>query len=1095
MNLKKLLSLFLALVISVGVFVSCDKDGTKKPAETTPENSGEETTGDQTQDTTDETVHVHAFGEWVITTPATCTEEGVQEHVCACGEKETVAVPKTAHTEVIDDAVPAICTKTGLTEGKHCSVCDTVLAAQTVVPKTPHTEVADAAVASTCTKTGLTAGKHCSVCGTVTVKQTETPKKAHKYTDNYDATCNDCGFERDADCRHTNTKILTGTPATCTQSGLSEGKVCLDCEEILVSQETLDAIPHTEVVDPADPATCNKAGLTEGKHCSVCGHVTVAQQVDPIKPHDEEIIPGTPADYGKTGLTDGKKCKACGTIITPQEVIDEIPIVYHTITYKNLKDGATVTGPAIFMEHLGVPNVPEATAVGWTFIGWYTAPNGQGTFVDSIDANTKKDVNLYAHWEIINYEIVFYDAPVNPNVPANSGKANTRTYTVEDRIVLADPEWSGLVFVGWYEKGADKRTTVIEKGTTGDIELWAHWTSEENLVVPVNGMRKIWTTEDEEHGYLFFIYEIGEIRNVVLEEIDSSSKKYGETLSWETGEDLSFNESVGETVSKATVNAYSSSFEYSVLNGYSFSDTQSSEKGFKLGIEFKGVVTAEGELKTIDTETNAWERSTTDSEGETTTFEESLSNTSSVCYDKTVTKKFTKSNVIGENMPAGEYTYVYRGTVKVYAIISYDSESGECRYDTYSTLTNDVSTMILYSPPANSTAHITGSAGFAYTEKDAETIKNQIDAYINNSYFVQYDGNGATSGEMPSEYYEVNTQHTLSENIFVKPGYTWINWKIKETGKIVGKNEEVSNLGSKGQTLTALAQWVKNNYTIVYNGNKPTNASGSVSGIPGNIACKYDESVTLGVAPTLNGWTFVGWYKDSALTKFAGNAGQIIENANLVTTPSGTITLYAKWSPNTYTLSFDSNGGTSVSSISTNFDQSYGALPTPTKSGYAFVGWYYNGSKVTANTINKNIGNHTLTAKWAKSYATYGRSWDDKLEIDDGDWGNDATTFNINTGFNIADLIQAGYTRVKITVSIVGERYSWINYRNNPVMRIQGTEFDLGRFEGDSTSSRTRELVVSTSSLSNGVVSVMFIADGGDAYQILNLNVQITAMP
>ena len=200
----------------------------------------------------------------------------------------------------------------------------------------PHTEVVDKAVAPTCTKTGLTEGKHCSVCGEVLVEQKVVPAKGH----NWDSgkitaapTCTETGVKTytctECDATKTETVSATGhtvvtvakVEPTCTQPGRAAGTKCSVCGEVLSGLTEIKATGHTEVIDAAVEPTCTETGLTEGKHCSVCSAVLVEQEVVPAKGHTEVIDKAVEPTCTKTGLTEGKHCSVCGEVLVEQKVV------------------------------------------------------------------------------------------------------------------------------------------------------------------------------------------------------------------------------------------------------------------------------------------------------------------------------------------------------------------------------------------------------------------------------------------------------------------------------------------------------------------------------------------------------------------------------------------------------------------------------------------------------------------------------------------------------------------------------------------------------------------------------------------------------
>lgn len=133
----------------------------------------------------------------------------------------------------------------------------------------------------------------CALCGDV--KETVTEKWKHQFTENWRVaqypTCSQEGLEyrtclicrefeetRPIEKKEHSLRTLEGKEATCTQTGLTEGKYCYRCDAVVVSQNVITKKAHTVTADKAVKATFTETGLTEGSHCSVCGKIIAAQK-------------------------------------------------------------------------------------------------------------------------------------------------------------------------------------------------------------------------------------------------------------------------------------------------------------------------------------------------------------------------------------------------------------------------------------------------------------------------------------------------------------------------------------------------------------------------------------------------------------------------------------------------------------------------------------------------------------------------------------------------------------------------------------------------------------------------------------------------
>ena len=226
-----------------------------------------------------------------MTRTGTCDEAGTVTIECAICEGTYTYEVEAGHSIVVDKAVAPTCTETGLTEGQHCAVCAAVLVAQEEIAATGHSPaeaVKENEVAHTCTTDGsYDSVIYCEVCKIELSREVGVVDPA----------------------AHTE-QIVEGKAPTCTETGLTEGKVCSVCGETLVAQEEIPAA-HTEKIVEGKAPTCTETGLTEGKVCEICGEVLVAQEELPVAEHAWDAGVYTEPTYEADGYTT-YTCTACG---------------------------------------------------------------------------------------------------------------------------------------------------------------------------------------------------------------------------------------------------------------------------------------------------------------------------------------------------------------------------------------------------------------------------------------------------------------------------------------------------------------------------------------------------------------------------------------------------------------------------------------------------------------------------------------------------------------------------------------------------------------------------------------------------------------
>ena len=302
-------------------------------------------------------------------------------------------------------------------------------------------------------------------------------------------------------------------------------------------------------------------------------------------------------------------------------------------------------------------------------------------------------------------------------------------------------------------------------------------------------------------------------------------------------------------------------------------------------------------------------------------------------------------------------------------------------------------------------------------------------------YTIQFNANGGT-GSIPSAITKSGTDSSvvmgdIGSSKPTRSGYEFRGWSASSSWSTSNKRIAYSGISgatttssswsyatyctntggsSSSNTLTLYAQWEaipQYSHTLSYNANGGTNAPSSSTVT--NTSSTYSMTVSSS-QPTRTGYTFAGWNTNSSGTGTnysAGNSVSVGANA--------TVTLYAKWTPITYSITYNGNGNTGGSTASQT--KTYNVAINLqnngfTKTGYHFTGWNTasngTGTSYSAGASYNSNANLALYAQWAINSSTL------KVNPNGGSWNNSTTTQSFTQNYNTTKSIpvptRTGYT-------------------------------------------------------------------------------------
>ena len=724
----------------------------------------------------------------------------------------------------------------------------------------------------------------------------------------------------------------------------------------------------------------------------------------------------THADGSGTSYTNGESVKNL-TNVEAGTVTLYAQWKPHQYTVKfdgNTADGGSTANQAMTYDTAVNLTTNGYTKTGYTFTGWNTQPDGGGTAytngesVKNLTAIEGDTVTLYAQWRANSYTIQF------DGNTADGGSTSDQVMTYDQAANLTANGYTktGYTFTGWNTQ-SDGGGTAYTDGQTvsnltsekeGAVTLFAQWRAN-NYTIQFDGN----TADGGDTANQVMTYD--QAANLTV----NGYTKTGYTFTgWNTQSDgggTTYTD--GQNVSNLTpeeggtvtlfaqwrANNYTIQFDGNTADG---GDTGNQVMTYDQAAS----LTANGYTKTGYTFAG-W-NTQSDGGGTAYTDGQNVTNLTSV-EGETVT--------LFAQWRANSYTIQFDGNTADGG----DTANQVMTYDQAASLTANGYTKTGYTFTSWNTQSDGG--GTAYTDgqmvsnltpekEGAVTLFAQWRAH---NYTIQFNGNTADGGNTPEQSMTYDQAADLTANGYTKTGYTFAGWNTQSDGggTTYTDGQNVINLTSvDGETVTLFAQWRANSYTIQFDGNT---ADG---GDTANQVMTYDQATNLTAnGYTKTGYTFAGWNTQSDGGGTAYTDGQNV--VNLASVDGETVTLFAQWRANNYTIQFDGNtaDGGDTADQSMTYDQAANLTVNGyTKTGYTFTGWntqsdgggsaYTDGQNVS-NLTSVEAGKVTLYAQWRANNYTI------QFNGNTADGGN--TPEQSMTYDQAADLTANGYTKTGYT--------------------------------------------------------------------------------